>query len=1638
MYERNKYSTSKYIEIYVGNLYIYPIMDNQEIWKIIHRYFEDNPQSLVRHHIDSYNDFFKKGIFQIFKNKNPLIISTMYDEKMQDYKHKCIMHFGGKNADKIYFGKPVIYDNNHSHYMFPNEARIRNMTYGMTIHYDIEIEIVDILEEGEEPQVVFEKVDLQGGALPEEVKYTMEQIIGGDLDITETPSEQIVQEGGVTVQEFAAAREELEKSMVETNKQVRAITLEKILLGRFPIMVQSEFCVLHGLPRDTRHMMGECKNDIGGYFIIDGKEKTVVPQEKFGNNMLYIKKDDGEHYLYSAEIRSVSEDVSKPIRTLSVKIQADDNVPKNYDSSKNSQTGKYMRKNIVVNLPNVRKPVPLFIVFRALGLVSDKEIIETCLLDLEKYENFIDLFIPSVYDAGNIYTQREAMNYIRLLTKKKTMTQVLEILTDYFLPHIGELNFREKAYYLGHITLKLLLTSQGLEKVTDRDNYKFKRVDLVGDMLYELFREYYSIQMADVHREFERKITYDTRENRNVYESNLYMLIQENKNEIFKMRPLESGFRKAFKGNWGAYSHTKRIGAIQDLNRLSFNSVLSHLRKTNLPLDASAKVVGPRLLNCTQWGFFDPIDTPDGGNIGIHKHMSISTHVTKGYSRDSMINFMVEKMNLKRLYDCTPLLLSKLSKVIVNGYWVGSLENPLDTVKAMKFYRRNGLIPTYTSISFDIRENTVYIYTDGGRVCRPIFYKDEDTNEMSFENEYFQKKLAENKFTWSELVGGFQEKKIPGFHINDEQIYNFSDLYENVDDNNMNPNTIQKFRHSKAIIDYIDTNETEQALIALNKEAMQKKDKLYTHMEIHQSLIFGVMCNQINFVENNPATRNSFSCGQSKQACSMYHTNYQVRMDKTSLILNYGQTPLVKTRYLEYLNNEENPYGENTIVAIMCYTGYNVEDAILVNEGALKRGLFRTTYFTTYEAHEEKEKQGEITTQTTFSNIENDMNLIKKTKQGHDYSKLDEQGLIRVNTEVNDETIMIGMVTSSSEDDMLSDHSKTTKKGQLGIVDKTFITDDEEGRRIAKVRVREERIPNLGDKMASRAGQKGTIGMIIPECDMPFTKDGLRPDLIINPHAIPSRMTIGQFVEAIMGKACAMKGGFGDCTAYNNNGSKVGVFGKMLSNYGYHSSGNELLYNGMTGEQLETEIFMGPTYYMRLKHMVKDKINHRPTGRMNPLTKQPVAGRANDGGLRIGEMERDGVISHGATEFLRESMMDRADKYYMAICNTTGMIAVYNPDKNLFMSPLVDGPIQFAGSVNEQETNVENITKFGRSFSIVCVPYSFKLLMQELQSINVHMRIITEENIDQLENMTFSKNIQKLMHTEKMDTKETIDQVQKDIRVLLRESQGQKFIIEDVEDSPEYHPAETPEFQPQTPDMPPPPDSASPQYVVGTPEFLPMTPDTPPPDSASPQYVVGTPEFLPMTPDTPPPVSSQKGRFIDTPSDDESIPPPPPGQPDDSSSYHPITPEKTYKGGERVSYNKDTIPGRPWRVTPLNKPNLFKIESEGPNQEVEIVTPLDIKPYETHIPLPGYGVPQNSQSTIPSINIAPVFNMPGSTSIPEMSNANQNASNESVKIPMNDFVSNDKSFSATEPLESASEEDTSSKMDFNKIIIKKV
>ena len=1272
--------------------------DDNIIWSIIDKYFEDNPNILIRHHLDSYNDFFNNKIFNIIKEKNPIKILKEQDPNTKQYNLQAEIYFGGKEGNKLYFGKPIIYDENRKHFMFPNEARLRNMTYSTTLHMDLTV-IYKIIKNGE-------------------------------LQTIES-------------------------------------TLEKIYFGKFPIMLNSDLCILNKLDKEVKFNMGECKNDKGGYFIIDGKEKVIVSQEKFADNMFYIRENYNDIYSHSAEIKSVSEDASKPIRTLSIRILR--------------PSAKYKNGNIVVNVPNIRKPVPLFILMRALGVLSDKEIINYCLLDMEKYENYIDLFIPSIHDAGIIFNQEVAIKFLATLTKGKTIAHVLEILMDYLLPHIGEDNFIDKAYYLGYMTNEILKVYKKDKPATDRDSFKFKRVELTGSLIYDLFKEYYTLQQKHIYTKIDKEFYYKE----GIYQNDFTSLIENNYKEYFKERILENGFKKAFKGNWGAEEHTKRPEVIQDLNRLSYNSFISHLRKLNLPLDSSAKIVAPRLLHSSQWGIIDPVDTPDGGNVGLHKHLSLGAHITNGYSSKPIIKLLRQLVFMELLTECTTEYISKCIKIFVNGSWVGVITNPIEVIDILKKYRRLGLIPVYTSITWSISDEIIYIYTDSGRLCRPLFYIENQI--ISYKKNNIANKIIDQNFKFADLLIGFNNFKKNDEITNNKNIFinsnyvfsNINDLYSITlkEDITMQSKEkiLDKLLENPGIIDYLDTTETETSLIATDNNNI---NKFTTHIEIHPSLLLGVMGNQIVFPENNQLPRDLFSCGQSKQGVSLYNTNYQNRIDKMGIVLNNGQIPLIKSRYLKHIYNEEHPYGINAIVAIGCYGSYNVEDSILFNEGSIKRGMFNTTYFNMYEAREESSKVANNTIDSKFNNIQN-LNVIGK-KPGYDYSLLDNYGLIKENTLLDDKKVIIGKLnTNLNNPDNYIDSSITPKKGQLGFVDKSFITEGEEGFRIAKVRIREERIPAIGDKFCSRCGQKGTVGLIIPENDMPFTAEGIRPDLIINPHALPSRMTIGQLVETLMGKACAIYGGFGDCTAFVNKGSKHQIFGNLLKNVGYNSTGNEILYSGETGQQLQAELFIGPCYYMRLKHMVKDKINYRAQGPRTVLTRQTVQGRANDGGLRIGEMERDCIIAHGATKFLNESMLKRGDEYFVAICNNTGTIAIYNEMKNIFISPFADGPIKFNTNIQDQQ-NIEVVTKYGRDFSIIRVPYSFKLLIQELQVMNIQMRIITEENIEQLTSMNF-KNTLEIITENVLNNKqkEKFNKIYKPEKLFSQKQKLQKQFDED-------------------------------------------------------------------------------------------------------------------------------------------------------------------------------------------------------------------------------------------------------------------
>ena len=818
-------------------------MDKENIsWKLIDKYFKDNPNCLVSHHLESFNDFFRSGIKRIFHENNPIRFIEREEESEKGNRNECLLYLGGKEGNKIYYGKPVIYDDNNSHYMYPNEARLRNMTYGITIHYDVDVEFIYFI---------------------------------GD------------------------------------EKKSHNTTLNKIYLGRFPIMLQSELCILNKMTNEVRFNAGECRNDYGGYFIIDGKEKAVIPQEKFADNMLYIRENrEDDLYSYSAEIRSVSEDSSKPIRTTAVKIIA--------------PSASYSNNQIVVAIPNMKKPVPLFILMRALGIISDKDIIKTCLLvnlddAVENNKNsYIDLFIPSVHDANKVFTQQTALEFMKELTKRGTVSSVIEILSDYFLPHIGELNFMDKAYFVGYMVNRLLKVYMKEAKPTDRDNFRFKRIEMSGTLIYDLFREYYLIQKKDITRKIDEEYYYhkgsykeddtlsrkekqslkkkvQTKEKTedNKYKDNFIGLIESNVKSFFKDRIVEQGFKKAFKGNWGSQTHTKRLGVVQDLNRLSWYTFISHLRKINLPLDSSAKVVGPRLLNSSQWGFIDPIDTPDGGNIGLHKHLSISTYITSGSSAYPIVNWIRGNTPLRLVLECQSSQLANSSKVFVNGSWIGVIDTPFELVNLLKLYRRNGILPVYTSLSFDIEHNEVNIYTDAGRLTRPIYYIEDE--KLSYQRGIIKESFEKNNITWEQIISGFMKKSDDMFNTKNNKLYEIKNLYPDI--GSSKEEVFNKLQSNKSLVDYVDTAEEEVALIAIKPDDL-KMNKYYTHMEIDPSLILGVMSNLIIYPENNPVTRNSFSCGQSKQAVSVYHSNYQMRIDKMGVILNYGQILIKKNNHM--------------------------------------------------------------------------------------------------------------------------------------------------------------------------------------------------------------------------------------------------------------------------------------------------------------------------------------------------------------------------------------------------------------------------------------------------------------------------------------------------------------------------------------------------------------------------------------------------------------------------------------------------------------------------------------------------------------------------------------------------------------------
>jgi DNA-directed RNA polymerase II subunit RPB2 len=1050
-------------------------------------------------------------------------------------------------------------------------------------------------------------------------------------------------------------------------------TMPKINIGKMPIMLKSSICVLNQNNNFTNSQLtGECNMDCGGYFIIKGSEKTVLGQERAAENRIYcFNSKKSTKWSWTAEIKSVPD--FKCISPKQVEMMI---------SSKNNGFGH----GIYVNIPRIKQPIELFILFRAIGIITDKDICKHILLDLDDKDSAICLqrLHASIVDANDYLTQEDAIKYITTyalytpinmdketgLIKKREFT--VDILENDLFPHCKTQN--QKVYLLGYMAAKLISASLDWISADDRDSYLNKRVELTGTLLNNLFRNYFNKLVKEMQKQVVREINTGSWRSSEDYGNIINMT---NIYKIMKSTTIENGINRALStGDFSIkQSNSSKVGVAQVLNRLTYVSSLSHLRRINTPLEKSGELIAPRKLHNTTWGFLCPAETPEGQSIGVVKNISYMAHITIPTNSSALYEYV--KPFIVSFDDIAdPNELYGKVKVFVNGAWQGITNVPDELYKDLKQKKYTGIINIYTSIIFDYKTLEIRVCSDGGRLTRPVLRVRD--NKALITSDIINS-LVDRKLTWNDLLTNC-----------------------NIDE---------------AVVEYIDPEEQNHAMIA-----MKSKDSYlqptsghfdYTHCEIHPSTIFGVLASCVPFPDHNQAPRNTYQCAMGKQAMGVYATNYDQRMDKTAYVLNYPSRPLVDTRIMNFLHLNKIPSGTQIHVAIMSHTGYNQEDSVLINKSSIDRGLFLATIY-----HTEKDEDKNII-RDEIIRCKPDPAKTKGIKFGN-YDKLNADGFLPVNERVENRDVIIAKIVPIKENRndptktvKYEDQSKTYRTTEDTYVDKNFTGRNGDGYNFAKVRMRVLRKPTFGDKFSSRHGQKGTAGNIIPECDMPFTASGLRPDIIINPHAIPSRMTIGQLKETLLGKVLLQLGMFGDGTSFGN--LDVKTISAELLKLGYESYGNELMYNGLTGEQLETNIFIGPVFYQRLKHMVSDKQHSRSIGPMVNLTRQPAEGRSRDGGFRIGEMERDVMIAHGMTRFCKERMYDVSDKYNVHVCKKCGMIASYNDGKQSKLHTSGDFSIHFCKTC-------DNRTDFAK----VDIPYAYKLMSQELQTINIVPRIITE------------------------------------------------------------------------------------------------------------------------------------------------------------------------------------------------------------------------------------------------------------------------------------------------------------------------
>ncbi len=1068
---------------------------------------------------------------------------------------------------------------------------------------------------------------------------------------------------------------------------------EWITIGKIPIMIGSKMCNLHpdniddtieevlDMDRESKEFkelsyeeklvkLGEDPKDPMGYFIVGGTERNLMAVEDMASNRLICELN--KKYGRRIEVVKI---FSKRhgYRALTVMEKKKDGM-------------------ITVSVPSARGDIPLIILMKALGMEEDGDIYDT-LVTKPNMASYVFANIEMAQDEDNyttdgVYTQEDAMSYLERKfatgqAEEYRIRKIESILDRSLLPHLGDTEDyrKKKALYLGRMARAILELANDEREADDKDHYANKRLKLAGDLVADLFRVSIVNLLKDLKYQLERNYG--------------------KKGEIrisSSIRPdlLSNKLKHAMAtGNWVG----GRTGISQLLDRTNNMSAISHLRRVKSPLSRSQPHFEARELHPTQWGRLCPNETPEGQNCGLVKTSTPIIDVSKG--TDVLeLKWKLYDIGLEQIGGKTELNI----KVYLNGDLIGLVEEGVEFVNKLRETRRDGKISDQVNVRNDEKMDEVIINCDSGRVRRPLIVVKGGTTQLKNED---LKELRQGKKNVSDF---FADGILEWIDAEEEE-----DLYVAV----YPYETPGECEHcdmplSTTDVDWVNLGKKDSVAILEchhcggKLEVPLRLKKEHTHLEIDPLLVMGASAGLIPFAPHNAAPRCSMGANMMKQSLGLPSSNYRNRPDTRGHLLHYPHLSLLQTKTMELVNYNERPAGQNYIVAVMSYHGYNMEDAIIFSRATIDRGLGRSSFFRTYTTEERRYPGGQ---EDHFEIPDPD---VRGARSDQYYKYLDEDGLISPEVKADGGDVLVGKTSPprflEEDTDFMApqkrrETSKIVRPREKGWVDSVMLTESKDGSRLVKVKVRDQRIPELGDKFASRHGQKGVIGKLLEPEDLPFTEEGVVPDIILNPHAIPSRMTVGHVLEMLGGKVASLEGRFVDGTPFG--GEREEVIRDSLLKAGFKHDGTEVLYDGRSGKMLQADIFIGAIYYQKLHHMVSGKLHMRSRGPVQILTRQPTEGRSRQGGLRFGEMERDCLIGHGAAMVIKDRLLDQSDGTTEYICGNgeCGHVAI------------LDSNGELRCPVCGERSNVHQIQ----------TSYAFKLLMDELRSLGVTMRLQLED-----------------------------------------------------------------------------------------------------------------------------------------------------------------------------------------------------------------------------------------------------------------------------------------------------------------------